>query len=486
MTAETSKRPNILFIMTDQQQAGCLSFLGHPIVKTPNLDRLAARGCYFSNMFTCSAICSPSRASFFTGTYLRTHQQYNNSANYRRDLPSLVGELKKAGYQCGQTGKNHLAPQASRYFDKMWTADTTYKQDLQRAGFEVPKMSRLEHKNFHSNTSPLPEEQQIEVWTADRSIEFIEEAAGNPDPFFLWCSFQRPHSPHTPPASFDDLYDPDDVPVDWEEFEAFENSRLMNRPMMEEFWSVGSVRQNPRVFQKAVCRHLALIALIDREVGRILESLEKAGVADETIVVFTSDHGDFAGRYGLLGKNLPAYDDLIRIPFLYYDPARKTDDGRRIATQFQSIDLFPSLMERVGLEIPPSVEGISFLPALDGVSGCGREYVFAESLMEKTIRSTQWKLTYFARHPERGQLFRMGSQPDEINNLWDEPGLQPIRERLLSRLILWMVECEQSTGSSGDWEEVIPTRWNQWLESQPGGKEWPEEKELFKIVRRDE
>ena len=353
---------------------------------------------------------------------------------------------------------------------RSWTMDT-YRRDLAGAGLEQEQdqdhVDDQTKKEFYSFRSMLPESWSGETWTSQRAIEFIQSPEARRRPWFFWCSFERPHAPHSPPGSFDDLYNPDDVPVDWDEYERFEHSRMQNRPMIEDFWKIGAVRHNVRIFQKAVCRYLALITLIDREIGRVLETLESQGMADDTVVIFTSDHGDWAGHYGQLGKNLPAYDDLIRIPFIYYDPKRPSDAGRVIEGMYQSIDLMPSLLERLGLQIPPTCQGVSFLPALDGQPDSSRDYVFSETGVCKTIRSKHWKLNFFARHPERGQLFRMGADPDEITNLWDDPTCTHIKVELIQQLMAWMVRCEQPGSMSCNWETHLDTRWYRWLGQQP-------------------
>lgn len=459
-------RPNILFLMTDEQHADCLGFMGHPMVKTPNLDRLAERGAWFNQMFACSAICAPSRTSFMTGMYLRGHGLIGNRGPAYHPYPSLAGELRRAGYTTALTGKCHLAKHIEAHFDHIRGLDI-YQGELRDQGFTYPEHNHLTNKEFQSSCSKIPEHLQNEVWTADAAIDFLGQCEQSEQPFFLWCSFQRPHCPHTPPDTFDSLYDPEEVPVDWQDYHAFEASLLQNRPMIEDFWKLGSVRHNVNIFRKAVCRYFSLITLIDREIGRILEALERTGQIDNTLIVFTSDHGDFAGHYGQLGKNLPGYDDLLRIPFIYVDPKRPADGGRCIERLFQNVDLFPSLMERIGLATPANVQGQSFLYALDGAPGPDRDYIFAETPMEKTIRCKNWKLTFFVRHPEKGQLFKMGPVPDETNNLWDDPAYRTVRERMLLRLMEWMVACEQPPSICFLQENYISTRWYDHLKSHP-------------------
>ena len=460
-----NKLPNILFFMTDQHHAGCLGFAGHPLVKTPNLDRLAARGAWFRQMFTCSAICAPSRTSFFTGTYLRTHNHFGNQGDLPRDLPNLASEAKRAGFRTGVCGKAHLPPRILRHFDSSQTM-TEYHDMLAAEHLTDVDTAPPFHQHFMSAPSKLPKEKHRITWTGDRAVDFLKAGRTSDQPFFLWCSFDPPHAPHVPSPDMDALYRPEYIPIDWDEYERFERSRMGKRAMIEDFWKVGAVRQNPKIFQQAVCRYLALITMIDEQVGCVLAALEEQGLADNTIVVFTADHGDFAGHWGQLGKNLPGYDDLLRIPFIYYDPTR-SDHGRCVESLHQSVDLFPSLWERLGLPIPPTVQGQSFLPAIDGYPGSSREYIFAETHNVKTVRSEDWKLNFHAVHPHQGQLFHMGAVPDETTNLWDDPQCAPIKQRLLEAMLGWMVRCEQASAMEIKMEPFIDTRWYRWLAAQP-------------------
>lgn len=463
---------NVLFLFDDQHNADCMGYAGHPIVQTPNLDRLAYNGVHFNNTYCCGAICGPSRTSFFTGTYLRTHGHYFNDGDIRRDLPNLMQVLKDNGYDTFQTGKDHTPPSLADCFDEMHTM-ATYGRYLESKELTKDSFTEAEKKNFQAKMSGLPEEEQDETWTGDRAIDYIRSRKDKDNPFFMWVSFHRPHAPHTPPESFDNLYNPDDIPIDWDEYEAFEASLMQNRPMIEDFWKVGSVRYDPSIFQKAVCRYLALITLIDKNVGRILDALKETGLDEETLIVFSADHGDWAGKYGQLGKNLPAYDPLIRIPFIWYDPKRPGDAGRCVNSLTSNVDFMPSILDRLGIDIPHTVQGTSILPHLDGYTVPQREAVFAETGMEKTIRTRQWKLTYFVRHPERGQLFKMGSKPDEITNYWDDPAYSHIKTDLLLKLMEWMVSCEQPSNSSDLWEASIDTRWYNWIHQQPRCCEFP-------------
>lgn len=460
-----SNQPNILLLMTDQHHAAALGFMGHPMVKTPHLDALAARGAWFRNMFSCSAICAPSRTSFMTGTYLRTHGHMGNCGNLRRDLASLPALARAQGYRTGVCGKSHVPDRLLQHFDVAQTKEN-WKADLKARGLSEAQDDPDFHQKLMSGVSRLAEKDHTITWTADRAVDFLAAARADQTPFFLWCSFSPPHAPHTPTDEYDALYNPTDVPLDWDGYRRLANTRLGQRAMVEDFWSLGSLQQEPEVFQQAICRYLALITMVDKQVGRLLGELEAAGLAENTLVIFTADHGDFAGRFGQLGKNIAGYDDLLRIPFIYADPARR-DAGRCVEGMFQNVDLFPTLCERLGWETPPSVQGESLMRALDGWPTSRREHVYAETPAVKTVRSRDWKLNFHASHPQKGELFRMGPDPDETTNRWDDPGCGAVKAELMGELAAWMVRCEQLPAIHAKAEPMVQTRWNQWLAAQP-------------------
>ena len=401
--------------------------------------------------------------------YLRGHGAFGNSSPVYHPYPSLPSVLRNNGYTTALAGKSHFPEPIEGHFQTKWDMDL-YQKEIEKEGYSYFEGDILTRKEFFAMESAIPEDLQNEVWTADHAINFLKSREDAKDPFFLWCSFDRPHPPYTPPETYDRLYEPEDIPLDWSGYQAFEDSLLQNRPMIEDFWNLGSVRHDPSIFQKAVCRYLGLITFIDAQIGRILDQLEASGLAEETIIIFTSDHGDFAGQYGQLGKNLPAYDPLLRIPFIYFDAARPADGGRCLERLMQSVDVFPTLLDRLGIETPPTVQGESFLPILDGSPAAERRFIFAETSMEKTIRSKDWKLTFFTRHPERGQLFRMGSTPNEIDNLWDDPSVRHVKEELLRELCAWMARCEQPSSANFRWETYVETHWYRFLREQPENK----------------
>lgn len=464
-----NKRPkNVLFIMDDQHHPLMLSALrgcpkgvdGLPLIETPNLNRLLHQGAYFKHAYTPSAVCGPSRTSFFTGMYCHSHGKYSNtvSAPIEQELAdqSLVAVFQQHGYRTGFAGKCHLPNQISHYFEFQAELKTYEKEYLPAHGLSDRELhTPTADMQCESWTSSIPKEHSTEVWTAERAMEFLD--GQSPDsPFFFWLTFQRPHSPHSPDPETEKLVDPDRVPLPWEDYDLFEQTRIQPRPGREAYWNCGGW-QDPSAYRQAVARHYSLIGLIDEQIGRVLDRLEELGLKEDTLIVFSPDHGEFGGDFGQLGKNLPVYEQLYRVPLIWCDPTTPQDHGKVLEGLWSTIDIFPSLMERMGWEMPARGQGESFLSAIDGWRPMGREYVFFETTMCKVIRTREHKLAIHLDHPHEGQLFDMLPVPDELHNLWDDPAHAAVRERLTRQLLWHLAAHTQLRDVDPKWEPLVPT-----------------------------
>ncbi len=462
---------NVIFLMDDQHHPEAISCLrgcpkgvdGKPLVETPNLNRLVAQGVRFSHAYTPTAICSPSRTCFFTGMYPFAHGHYGNNIDVPldTDIPSLAHEFQRRGYATGVFGKCHLPNDLSKAFEVQHTLDSgEYRDYLARHGLsDAALQTPRSHNRFLTWTSRIPQEHSTEVWTAEHAISFLRQHQPGKKPFFAWVTFERPHAPHSPDAETEKLVHPDRVPLPWDDYELFEQTKLQPRPGPEDFWKLGAW-ENPGIFQQAVARYYSLIGLIDKQIGQILEALDAQGLAGETLVVFCPDHGDFGGEYGQLGKNVPVYEQLYKVPLLWCDPTRPQNHGKVVEGLWETIDLLPSLMERMGWDVAPRAQGYSFLRAIDGWRPTGREYVFAETSMCRMIRTREHKLAFHLDRPDDGQLFDMLPHPDELHNRWHDPDCSTIRDKLIRRLLMHLMRYQQSRSHMGDWEPLAPTRYN--------------------------
>ena len=309
-------RPNVLLVMADRFNERCISPYGHPDVKTPVIDSLVEGGVSFRNTFCQCAICQPSRVSFFSGQYAHTHGIEHNCRHASpkgevSPLPALLRDT--AGYRTGAFGKIHLGAWSDSVgFGTLESScDTTigeptdpgreceYYQYLRCHGlFEEYRRTALEPprgllEKMHYGVSGLPAEHSVEAWTVDRTMNFIDSCTDTP--FFAWCSFLRPHNPHTPPRDAPEHYDYSRLtvpPFDPLHFES--KPRYTSRPTVETLWRASAIGEEH--LRRALAGYYGLISLIDHSIGRLLAHLRETGRLEDTIVVFTADHGCLAGK----------------------------------------------------------------------------------------------------------------------------------------------------------------------------------------------
>ncbi|MBT4504059.1 MAG: sulfatase-like hydrolase/transferase [Gemmatimonadetes bacterium] len=452
-------RPNILWIMTDQFHAGCMSFLGSQC-RTPNLDGLAADGVCFERAYCNNPICAPSRANFFTGQYQHTNGIQGNRVAMLEGphADTVAALLRRSGYRNGMFGKAHLPrqwieegferirytdladakpsdPRTCHYFD--------YLDERGLAGWYEDGTPRPDSPGHLDGSTPadLPYEHSIEHFTGSETLSFLEDGQEDARPFFIQMSFQRPHAPMRPAREYFDLYDPDEIELPASAVDFFENGFAGKPQFMIDRLKNGCryplADRNPAALRQVLAAYYALIHCIDMEIGRVVDWLKTVGKYEDTIVVFTADHGDFAGDHGLFHKNFGIYESLHRIPFVVRLPqgARNERRGQII----ESVDLFPTLCELCGLEIPESVEGRSLVPVLEDVGVQGKEEALCEwSWMQpvqriNALRTERYRLVYYDREIG-GELYDHESDPGEIRNLWGEPDYAEVRFELMQRL----------------------------------------------------
>ena len=455
--------PNILWICTDQQRYDTVAALGNPHIHTPNLDRLVAEGVAFTHAHAQCPICTPSRASFLTGMYPCTVHGCTNGNDYWAEAAPLVTKLlKDAGYDCGLSGKLHLSAAQGRIERRPrddgyrvfhwshhprddWGEGHAYADWLRAQGHDPAQM----YKDRESRLAIPPELHQTS-WCADCAIEFMSE--DREGPWLMSVNTFDPHGPFDPPQEYLDRYDPDSLagPL-FRESDFAAQAKLKGvdfqtpcrRP--EEF--------NGKWHQAA---YYAMVELIDHNVGRMLAALERTGQRENTVVIFTSDHGECLGDHGLLLKGCRFYEGLIRVPLIISCPGR-FKKGLRSRALVSLPDLAPTLLELAGLEIPERVQAESLLGILTGDADPShhRDYVRAEyyHVMDPNthydkpptaeahklegsyatmIRDRRHKLVVYHGHPV-GELFDMQKDPGEFNNLWDDPASADVRFELMKK-----------------------------------------------------
>lgn len=446
----TTGRPNILVLMTDQHRADCLGCYGHPLLKTPHLDGLAAEGVRFTRAYTAAPQCCPARISFITGRYPHTHRVRWNNVELPADEVTLPSLLREAGYRTAAVGKMHFTPpRFNPGFDEMLLAEERrlgeeddYGRYLRQLGWhERPAAKDMERfrRDFTVGTSPLPEEQHDVAWVADRAIRFLEEQVATQAPFFLWASFIPPHTPLTPPEPYDRLYDPDEVPMPRRVAGELEQKPA---PQGEKAYKQGFATASDETIRLNISHYYGLITLIDTHIGRIIERLGSLGLAKDTVVVFISDHGEMLGDHWQLRKGQYLYEGNTRIPLIFRLPDGD-GAGRSLGHFANTVDVMPTLLDLAGLPAPQGVQGRSLLPLLRGEEVPWQDAVFSElgpdDRRVKMVRTADWKLVYYWPSGE-GELYHLTDDPDEFNNLFARPVCGAVQRELERRLLDWMIE----------------------------------------------
>lgn len=439
------KAPNVVMIVTDQQRRDTLGVYGSDIARTPNLDRLASRGMTFDYAFTPIGLCSPARSSLLTGVYPHSHGILTNVHLHpvRKQLDPerdrLFRPLKSAGYRLGYIGKWHVNthedPLAFGFDEYVSLGDYgPYRQEL---GIPRPP----ESNNYMvpvSGVDPVPVEHSRPSFLADHAIRIIDHFARDGErPFFIRLDFHGPHMPMVIPEPYASMYPPHTIPP----HPNFDDS-LQGKPAVQKIkrrhW--GTEEMTWQDWQPLLARYYGEISLIDAQIGRVLDHLERAGLAEDTVTLFFSDHGDTMGAHKIWNKDYTMYDEIYRVPFIVRWPGETPPGSRCDAYVHHVLDLMPTLLEMAGLQPPEDVHGQSLLPLLRGrQQGRLREAFcqFHGSHMGlytmRMLQSDRYK--YVLHTNDIDELYDHDSDPHELHNVADDPAyaadLQILKERMI-------------------------------------------------------
>lgn len=447
------KRPNILLITPDQMRGDAMGCAGNPVVKTPNLDRLAAGGCRFTTAYAQNPVCCPSRASFITGQYNHAHGVRDNSFVLPTHIATMPAILGKAGYRTASVGKMHFNPFDALYGfqerriaeDKSAPYNDDYRNYLEAKGIRhlltddafgalmAGKMERIDQV-LMGMTSPLDEEDYIDNWCCRETIRLIEREDARP--FFIWLGFPSPHLPTDPPKPWAQMYDPESIPLPERHPEEWESKP----PEHRESLGKSAALFTDANLRRFVAHYYGMVSLIDKCMGDIIEALKAAGKYENTIILFSSDHGDYAGDHGRVSKNLATYDCLVRIPMIIHWPAG-VKPGQISDALVESVDVLPTFLDYAGVETPWGVQGRSIRPLLEGSVAKVRDYAFSETYYQKMVRSDRYKLIYYAGKPY-GELYDMHEDPGEYRNLYASTAHAAIRRKMEADLLEFLVATE--------------------------------------------
>lgn len=489
------KKPNILLITSDQQHWNTIGAF-QPEISTPNLDRLVREGTTFQRAYCPNPTCTPSRASIITGTYPSQHGAWTLGTKLLEDRPTVGDYLAGAGYRTALVGKAHFQPlKSTEAYPSLEAYPTLQDLDFWR-GFHGPfyGFGHVELARNHTNEAhvgqhyalwmeekgcanwrdyflpptgtmdpsvtyrwPIPEEYHYNTWIAERTNALLEQYQRSDESFLLWASFFDPHPEYLAPEPWDAMYDPDRLTIPsvvpgehdrnpphfgltQEERPDFshlmETGREIHGYRSHHYYEYGTkFRLTDDDKKKLVAVYYGMISLMDKYIGRILDKLDELGLAEDTIVVFTTDHGHFFGQHGLQAKGGFHYEDLIKIPMIVRYPGRVPAGSTSDAIQ-SLVDLAPTFLSLCGIPVPPAMTGVDQSGVWLGVKSKARDHAIVEfrheptTIHQKTYVDERYKITVYYNQTY-GEIFDLQEDPHELHNLWDEPAYASLKTELL-------------------------------------------------------
>ena len=467
-----SKRPNVVVLMSDQQRLDTVGCYGlNDICKTPNIDALAERGVRFDAAFTPTAICSPARASFYTGLYPHKHGVTGNGLCINKDVQGVNHYLNEVGYRCGYAGKWHVDEETgpSGYgftgqdfmgyafpgsgllpglqFGAKPHGHNPYADYLKERGFDPPPnvTNRYVGTNPSNQAQEMfalhdgPVESCIEYFVAEEANRVLDEIATDDEPFFLWANFWGPHSPSLVPEPYYSKYDPKDIREHPSYKETLEG-KPYRQQLIEKLWGLGDYGWEG--FQEIGARYFGHCTLLDDMVGRVVAHLERLGVLDNTIIVYTADHGDCMGAHKLIEKGEFVYDEIYRIPLVIAHPDCQAP-GTACDEFVYLQEVMLSALDAAGREVPAHLDGQSFLPAIEGRAyQNGREEVYCvfdrhfTVANQRMVRTRTHQLTFNSSDP--GELYDLTVDPHQLHNVHGRPEYAQVQRDLMARMERYM------------------------------------------------
>lgn len=466
------KPPNFLLFCVDQMQAACMGCAGHPMVQTPNLDKLAAKGVHFCRAYCNNPVCTPSRSTMITGKTPRQHGCLTNGC-ILPDQPTLPAQLAAAGYETHAVGKLHLQPFGCDCAEGMsnWR-DPKHRLPMPYYGFQHVDYvgghvhySFGDYKRWLDGRDPkahdrlkgtgtgkgecfcidLPPEMHYNNWIADRTIAALDTRQ---TPFFLWSSFPDPHHPFAACGLYAEMYDPDDVPLpaNWRE-------HVDDVPFLAACRACSPMHHvdEESELRGIIAQTLGMITHVDDCIGRVLDALEERGLAETTVIGFMADHGEYLGSHGLKMKGVWPHEALWNIPFIWYDPRGTPgvcDDPVSL------LDVVPTVADYAGVDTAgfntrnhdgarAGLPGQSLRPRLRGETPAPQPALLE---FDEDVRADRplcrmrglvhgpWKLVRWAGWPE-GVLVNVEDDPDELHNRWSDPEVAAIKAEMLDLLV---------------------------------------------------
>ncbi|MDO8681901.1 MAG: arylsulfatase [Armatimonadota bacterium] len=461
----SERRPNILFLMTDQHRADCLGCYGNSVIKTPNFDGLAQRGVRFTRAYSSTPSCTPARAAILTGLSPWRHGMLGYGRVAESYPFEMVRAMADAGYYTAAIGKLHFHPQRNYHgfhealIDESGRVQSPgfvndYRQWFKKQSPDLdPGITGIGFNDYRSWPYKLPEELHPTRWTAAASVDFIYNY-NRPEPLFLNISFARPHSPYDPPARFMEMYNKEDMPPpyvgDWAEKYA-----PIGDPNDFVRWR-GNMGLDQALTSR--CGYYGSVSFIDEQIGRIMNALEAKGMLENTLILFTSDHGDMLGDHHLWRKTY-AYESSARIPMMISWPERMGINAERGSEMHQLVelrDILPTFLDAVGAQIPDCLDGRSMLDLIRGDTNGWRDVLDLEHDIcydaenhWTALTDGRWKYIYSAYNGSQ-QLFDMDNDPGEEHDLSADPIYSENLKQWRVRMVEHLSERGQRYVKNGD------------------------------------
>ncbi|OWA50751.1 Choline-sulfatase [Hypsibius exemplaris] len=421
------KKPNILYIMADQMAAPLLRMYDPKSpIKTPNLDKLAERGVVFESAYCNSPLCAPSRFCMVTGQLPSKIEGFDNASNLAADVPTYAHYLRKEGYHTALSGKMHfVGPDQLHGFEQRLTSDIYPGDYGWTVNWDEPEIRPDWYHNMSSvldagpvvRTNQLDYDDEVIYKATQYLFDHVRHRAGQP--FALTVSMTHPHDPYAMTKDFWDLYEDVEIPMPRTPAIPHDQQDPHSVRVLKVIDLHGKAMPEERI-RAARRAYFAACTYVDAQIGKLLKTLEDCGAADETIVVFSGDHGDMLGERGLWYK-MVWYEMAARVPLLVYSPKRY--DPKRVKENVSTMDLMPTFAAMAGAPLQPGLplDGLSLMPYIEGTNGPKPDTVIGEYMAEGTlsplvmIRRGQWKFVYSPIDPP--QLFDLVADPTESKNL---------------------------------------------------------------------
>ena len=447
-------KPNILFIMVDEMKWNVMSCAGHPLVKTPHLDRLAREGTRFATAYTVAPICTPSRYSFFTSRYAHVHGATDNSTPTREPQLLLPAILKHHGYQTAISGKLHFIPDNLAYnFDYFWSFSNegphklpTWPQDVEQkhgrnaARKVVEQPFAADPLGHDLGRLPYPKEDAQTFWITDRATDFLKQR-DPAKPFFLFVSYLDPHSPSHLCEPYWKMFDAAKMPLP--------PSFKQDPTKSKETESSRHMVNDPEIVKAMTAAYLAKVTMVDDNVGRLLENLRAQGLAENTLIIFTADHGNMLGDLNRWFKGV-MYEGSSRIPLLMKAPAASPfaaqfNRGAVVSEIVENIDVMPTLCELAGVALPAQgIQGKSMTALVAGKDAAWKNRAYSER-GSSMLRTAQFKYIKNDKKNERhnggaAELYDLTKDPLEMHDLASDPAYAATLKELAAQHDAWQKE----------------------------------------------